>query len=70
MRIGRVIAVSAYSLEVAVSVHNLAVLICGFVFVQVDWLTAHRAGISLAGTVRLHGGLPPFESHIVPPPVR
>src|SRR5580700_4599154 len=61
--VGRIITVSAYTFEVAFSVHNLAVLICGFVFVQVDWLAAHRADVLLmARAVWLaHGGFPPLR---------
>jgi hypothetical protein len=69
MRVWRIIAVSAaYPLEVALSVHNLAVLVGRFVSVQVDWLTAHWAGVFPAGTVRLHGGLPPSERDSLPHP--
>jgi hypothetical protein len=62
MRVGRIIAMSAYTLEVTLRVHHLAVLICGFVSIQIDWLAAYRTGVFFAGgTIRLaHGGFPPF----------
>ena len=51
---------SADTFEVALGVHDLAVLICGFVSVQVDWLMAHRADVffmTQAGGL-VHGGFP------------
>ena len=48
---------SAYPLEVALSVHNLATFISSVVSIQVDWLAAHRAGkFLLGGSVRCTQG--------------
>jgi hypothetical protein len=60
---GQLMPVCGYPLEVALSVHNLAAFVCGFVFVQVDWLGAHRTGKLLfpRSVGSIHGSLPPFE---------
>jgi hypothetical protein len=60
---GQLTLVSGYPPEVALSVHNLAAFVCGFVSVQVDWLGAHRTGKLLfpRSVGSIHGSLPPFE---------
>jgi hypothetical protein len=56
--------VCCYPLEVALSVHNLTIFVCGFVSVQVNRLAAHRTGkiLSPRSVGSIHGSLPPFEA--------
>lgn len=55
--------VSAYALEVALSMHDMAVLVSGIVGIQVNWPAAHRTSkFFLAITVLFAHGRPALVS--------
>ena len=54
---------SAYALEVALSMHDMAVLVSGIVSIQVNWPAAHRTSkFFLAITVLFTHGRPALVS--------